>query len=127
MLPLHVEAGSALSRVPEQTDWRMSLPKVFSWTLQASDRPEAQLLLACARTSVDAETAERIKALLREDIDWGYVFKKARQNRVMPLLCWNLSALCPGVVPKDILNYLRAFFHGHARHNLSQTRELLSL
>jgi hypothetical protein len=130
MLPLHSVAGTALpqvSRVPAHTDCRINLSKPFSRTLQPIDRPEAQLVLACARASVDSETVERIKTLLEKDIDWAYVFQKARQNRVMPLLYWNLAAACPGAVPKDILNYLQAFFHDHARHNLFQTRELLTL
>jgi hypothetical protein len=127
MWPLHVEAGTSLGRVPEKAARRMRVSRVFSSTRPASNRPEVQLLLACARTVAGAETVERVKGLLREDMDWGYVLQKARQNRIMPLLYWNLNAWCPEAVPKHILNQLRAFFHGHARHNLSQTRELVRL
>ena len=90
-------------------------------------RPEAQLLLACARTTVDTETAERIRELLNEDIDWDYVCRKAHRHCITPLLYLNLSTVCPDKVPENRLSQLRNLFFSNARYNLFVTRELLKL
>lgn len=89
--------------------------------------PEAQLLLACARTSMDCETAERIKELLKEDLNWAYIIDKARRHFVTLLLYNSLSATCPEQVPTDVLSQLREHFKLHTRYNLYLTRELLNL
>jgi hypothetical protein len=77
-----------------------------------AESPEANLLLCCARTSKDANTASRITALLREDIDWARVLELARKHRMTPLLYWHLGVEDSGAVPKHVLEVLRAHFHG---------------
>src|SRR5437762_4085724 len=126
LLPLH-NAAPAITHVSTEYNWTVSLDKLQSITLKPSTGPEAELLLACARTTIDNRTAERIRILLREDLDWSYLFEKAHQNCIMPLLYWNLNAACAEAVPNDVLNQLRAYFQGHARHNLFRTSELLNL
>ena len=86
---------------------------------------EAQLILACARTTIDFETSERIRALLREDVDWDYVIEKAEQHCIMPLLYSNLSNLCPEAVPDGVMEKLRHNFQAHVWRNLFLTRELV--
>ncbi len=92
-----------------------------------SERPEAQLLFASARTTIDSIEAEQIKLLVSQVQDWSFVIEKAQQNCVMPLLCWNILNLCPELVPQEILFELRSFFSTHARRNLSQTAALIEL
>ena len=89
--------------------------------------PEAKLLLCCARTSKSANSASRIAALLREDIDWVRVLELARKHRVTPLLYWHLGADDSGTVPKHVLEVLRAHFHDNNLRNLSLTGELLKI
>lgn len=93
----------------------------------ADIRPEAELLLCCARTRMDPARAGRVKALLQKDIDWTYLLRTARAHGMMPLLYWHLNATCPEAVPKTTLDQLRDHFHANARRNLFLTRELLGL
>ncbi len=90
-------------------------------------RPEAKLLLSCARVRLDPQGAERIQRLLREDLDWAYIFRRAQYSRVIPLLYWHLKATDPGAVAKDALDRLRDHFYKAAGYNLLLTRELLDL
>ena len=104
-----------------------TLPKPSAEALATHTRPEVELLLCCARTCINSETAERIKALLQEDIDWDYLLRTALWHGVLQLLYWSLNATCPEAVPKAILDQLRDYFHTLARRNLFLTRELLKL
>jgi hypothetical protein len=93
----------------------------------AATNPEIKLLLCCARTSISSETAEQIKTLLQQDIDWTYLIETASRHAVMPLLYQSLKTTCPEAVPKPILSRLRHHYHVNALHNLFMTRELLNL
>lgn len=90
-------------------------------------RPEAELLLCCARIATEAERASRIHALLAEDLDWAYLLPTARAHGMMPLLYWHLEAACPDAVPQATMDELRERFQDNARCNLRLTRELLGL
>lgn len=90
-------------------------------------RPEIQLILACARTSIDDEGADRIRRLLKNDLDWLYISKKAQQHGVMPLLYRSLSCCQKDAVPEGVLSRLQGSFHDNIRFNLFRTRELLKL
>src|SRR5947209_17472768 len=90
-------------------------------------RPEAELLLYCARTCMDAERAERIRALLQGDIDWEYLIRMARPHGLMPLLYWNLHTTCPKSVPEAILHELRRHFNINDFRTRFLTKELFKL
>jgi len=94
---------------------------------RATARREIQLLLACARTTLDPETARQITGLVQEDLDWAYIFRKANENFVSPLLCFHITKVCPQFVPLNILDQLSRFFRVHAERSLFQTRELIRL
>lgn len=98
-----------------------------SATSATSDRPEVELLLCCARTHIDTLTAERIKTLLQQDINWEYLLQTALQHRVMPLLYRSLNTTCPEAVPQATLEHLRNLFYTKAQHNLFLTSELLKI
>ncbi len=89
--------------------------------------PETRLLLCCARTHMDAESAESIRTILQAGIDWTYLMKIALLHRMTPLLYWHLHTICPEVVPLPALDQLRSHFHANARRNLFLTMELLKL
>jgi hypothetical protein len=93
----------------------------------AASRPEIELLLCCARSSRDPETADRIGALLEEKMDWEYLLRKAGEHGMRPLLYWHLDAARPELVPEAILEQLRNHFRANNMHNLSLTAELLRL
>ena len=47
-------------------------------------RPEVSLLLACARTCLDAQGTSRIKS--HESIEWAYLIRMARGHGVNSLV-----------------------------------------
>ena len=76
---------------------------------------------------MNPETADRIRALLREDLDWIYLFRLALLHGMMPLLYWHLGSVCPDAVPEASLAALRKHFHKNVQRNLLLTSELLTL
>ncbi|WHZ28349.1 MAG: hypothetical protein OJF51_003147 [Nitrospira sp.] len=92
-----------------------------------SFRPEVELLLSCADTSIDTKRAERIRRLLRIDLDWDYLLQTAGQHGVLPLLSRNLRLISPTGVPQTILEQLHHHFRTNAARNLFLTDELLKL
>lgn len=93
----------------------------------ASTYPEIEVLLCCASTRIESEKVERLKATLKQDIDWAKLMQMATRHKVMPLLYWNLNANCPEAVPKHILTKLRADFFANTRHSLFLSGELVRL
>jgi hypothetical protein len=68
---------------------------------------EVELLLLCARTSIDARNAQRIADLALR-VDWDRLIEWARRHGVQALLLRTLSGLGPLGVPGDVLDRLRA-------------------
>jgi hypothetical protein len=95
--------------------------------LEPVTRPEIELLLCCARTKIAAGTAERIKSLVQQEIDWEYLLKLAAAHAVLPLLYQSLSATSPEAIPQGVLNQLKHYFHQNALRNLSRTGEMIRL
>ena len=89
--------------------------------------PEAELLLACARTQLDPARAAWIRAAAREPLDWVALLRMAQQHRLTLLLYWHLHTVCPEAAPTAAMDQLRDHFHAHTRRNLFLTGELLSL
>ena len=103
------------------------LAKFSAQVLANSIKPEVELLLCCARTRPDTQRADKIKALLSNDIDWTYLVELARKHGVMPLLYWNLHTVCPQAVPGATLELLKSFFQDNVRRNLFLSGELIKL
>jgi hypothetical protein len=94
---------------------------------QPARRPEAELLLGCARTRMEPDTVERVRQVPKETIDWNYLIETASYHGTIPLLFWNLSRLFRCDVPETTLNQLKASYNAIACWNLSLTGELLKL
>jgi hypothetical protein len=92
-----------------------------------SSHPEGEVLICCARVEMDPEIAERLRALLQQDLNWERLIRIAYRNEVAPLLYWNLKRQAPEAVPEAALDGLQRFFHHNARYNLLMTRELLRI
>ena len=90
-------------------------------------RAEDRLILACARAVVESEEAEQIRALVRQEIDWSYLIRKASRNGVMPLVCLNLINTCPELMPGEVLDSCTSYWREQARQNLVQTAALIKL
>ena len=68
--------------------------------------PADELLVCCARVSLDVETETRLSALIREPLDWPYVLSKSWWHRIRPLVHLHLHTQPAGVVPDEILKQL---------------------
>jgi hypothetical protein len=90
-------------------------------------RPEAELLLACARTTMDADQAARAGTLLHRDLDWPYLTRTAIRHGVAPLLYRSLTTSLQEEAPEGVLTLLRPHFHANRLHNTVLTGELLRL
>jgi hypothetical protein len=90
-------------------------------------RPEAQLLLCCARTQIDAADAERIITLLQETIDWAYLLEMAFRHNLAPLLYRSLEAVAPAAIPETVRAELEEQIQVDIQGNLFLAKELLHL
>jgi hypothetical protein len=105
----------------------ITLTQLSAKTLTVATRPEIELLLCCAHTYIDPETAERIKTLLQQNIDWSNLLQTAARHGVKSLLYQSLKHTCPEAVPKAILSQLRNHCHHNALRNQILTQELFKL
>lgn len=100
-------------------------PATSDKALLPNTRPEIELLLCCARSFMDDERANRIRALAAEaGIDWEYLLRMAHRHSLMPLLHWQLNNICPELVPDSHARLLRDHFHRNTARNLCLTAEL---
>ena len=100
--------------------------------MKATNRPtqarvEDELILCCSRTQSDEETSDRIRALLKNEIDWSYLQKRGRWHGVMPLLYMNVNRACEGEVPRDLCQRLKKHYVAISRRNMVLTGELVRL
>ena len=105
----------------------MILLSTHDETLKKDVPPELELLLCTARTVMDQARADRIKALLGEEIDWEYLLGLAYRHGLGSLLYWQLNATCPEVIPGNYLGQLQAHFHTNTRRNLLLAGQLLKV
>jgi hypothetical protein len=89
--------------------------------------PEIELLLCCTRVYLTSTTRQRIKALLKENLDWSHLINTAAAHGVTPLLYTSLNTTCPEIIPTTVLNQLRDHFFSNAQRNLFLIDELLKL
>jgi hypothetical protein len=95
--------------------------------VKAGTRSEIELLLCCIRMGGGAARAERVRALLGDEIDWEYLLRLAGRHRLRPLLYWNLNNTCPEEVPAAVFAQLQEHFYSNLARNLQLTAELLRL
>jgi hypothetical protein len=90
-------------------------------------RPEAELLIHCARARKNPETTAQLGALLRREMRWEYLLRMADAHGMMPLLSWHLGDAPPELVPATVSARLRGRFQRNIRHNLFLTAKLFKL
>lgn len=90
-------------------------------------RPEAALLLACARLRLGPEDKSRLRELAGQPLDWSHLLTAASLHGLLPLLYRHLMAACADLVPEAALEELRKRHHENAAWNLFLTSELLNL
>jgi hypothetical protein len=90
-------------------------------------RPEVELLLTCARASLNESRRARIKELGTEDLDWDYLLQLADRHGLQPLLHWHLNEVCAADVPERHVQSLRVAFQRVSALNIFLTHELRRL
>ena len=93
----------------------------------SAERPENELLICVARPALEIAQRERVRLLLRSDLDWGYLTTMAHRHSLIPLLYYHANAVCPEAVPSQVLSQLRHRNDENTRQSLLLTGELLKL
>ena len=86
--------------------------------------PEADLLIACARASLDPANRAWIIELIQADIDWGKLTALAGGHGMRALLYWHLNAISPVGIPPEFIADLERQYQNNAVRNLLRVREL---
>jgi Uncharacterised nucleotidyltransferase len=89
--------------------------------------PEMELLLACARVHLTPGRAERVRALLQEELDWATIMEQAIAHGTLALLYQSMQNVGTDAVPQAVMDQLQTYFHSNAEHNLRLTHELIKL
>lgn len=92
-----------------------------------TERPERELVLCCARTRIDADTHGRIKTLLRQQLDWDYIYQLTKRHSVLQLFYWQLNATAPDSLPPVHLQKFKDNFRDNAARNLFLAGELVRI
>jgi hypothetical protein len=94
--------------------------------LQADSR-EAELLFWTARTRVNEDAANRIRALVQEDLNWINLIQMAMQHGTTALLYFNLQRICPDNVPQGVLKPLAARYNSQVAEAQHRAGELVRI
>jgi Uncharacterised nucleotidyltransferase len=88
---------------------------------------EAELILCCSRTQMDAAQQERLQTLVRQSLDWDYIIERAAHHNILPLLDRQLQQIDGSNIPPHVLTQLRTNFDRNFQNNLRLTLELVKL
>jgi hypothetical protein len=91
------------------------------------DDREVELLIHCARASLEPERAERTRALATAELNWDRLLKLAQRNGLAPVLYHHLGRICATSVPARPLEVLRDHFQKNTALSLLRTGELVRL
>lgn len=86
-----------------------------------------ELLIYCARPNLKPSEIEKIKTLVKQEIDWQKLIETANFHKLIPLLYQNFNNICPELVPNEVLIQLKQQFQANATRNLFITSELIKL
>ena len=89
--------------------------------------PEAELILACARTTISSDAAARIGHLLAGNLDWELAIAFARRHAAEALLYTALQRGFAELVPPDAMASLREHYFAGTQHTMALTAELLQI
>jgi hypothetical protein len=101
------------------------VPETLTEPLTQKTSPESDLLFATARVRMTAEIADRIRAVVRGEVNWIYLIQLALQHETTALLYWNLQRICPDSVPAGILEPLAARYKAQAAEARHRAQELV--
>lgn len=73
-------------------------------------RPEHEVLIIVARRELDATQRAELRLLLKQTLDWDYLFATASIHGLLPLLHKNLNSNAADLVPSHFLSRLKREF-----------------
>lgn len=91
------------------------------------ESPDFELLLLCARPQMNAAAAERLRALLAQELDWALIFQLSEDYRTTPQLALQLHRHAEDLLPDAVLAELQNHHRESTRHNLVLAAEVLRL
>ena len=121
-----LESGVPVREIPLPTSLLSSFSLAASRSEENTHSAQMQLsrefdlLLAC----IGGATAERIRQLIRRDLDWQTLFRITEHHRLIPQV---YSGLCPvaDLVPAEVLHKLRCCYEANVRQSLRLSRDLI--
>lgn len=88
---------------------------------------EAQLLLYLSRPIIDDITANTIRNLLGQSIDWSTLLNQANRHWVTMQIYPHLKKFCQPSMPSELLTQVDTIFFANTARNLLLATELLNL
>lgn len=86
---------------------------------------EYKLLLYCARVNMSDDATDKIKEILKGDINWDNVIAHSAAQGISPLLYWNLSKVdSEKNVPVKVMADLRKIYYKNLSRNMVLYHEL---
>jgi hypothetical protein len=90
-------------------------------------RPEDEILVCVARRSLDAAMAERLRELLKRDLDWKLLLASAQHHCLMPLLYFHLNAVGQSLVPRNVMSRLEGANYRNTQSSFFLTGQLIQV
>src|SRR5258706_4941231 len=90
-------------------------------------RPEHQILICIARRSLDDGSANKLRQLLRSDLDWEYLLETANRHCLIPLLYIHLNAAAHKSIPERVKSRLSDANHENTQSSFFLIGELLKI
>lgn len=88
---------------------------------------EAELLFSTARFRMPAATADRVRELVQNRVDWIRLIRLASQHETLALLLRNLRRICADQVPSSVLEPLTAVCWEREEEARVRTAELVRI
>lgn len=95
--------------------------------IASQDHIEHEALLLCVRSELAAEQINRLRVLVKGELDWDYFYQLARRHSLVPLVSSQLERLVKEFVPPDVRQRFRRDYQENAARNLVLADELISL
>jgi hypothetical protein len=89
--------------------------------------PEQRLILECSRTSMGPRQINRVKSIIKLQLNWDLIINTAYRNGVLPVVSANLLNKFSAGLPPEIRAGLIRQFQEHTRNNLYLTARLLEI
>lgn len=103
---------------------RLESPPIRALLPEGSSTPEWELLLRCARSTLNDGVAEEIRALAGPDLNWKRFGRLAQEHQVTSLAFRTLARVCPEQLPAPVHAALQLRYHANAAHYLQLTHRL---